>query len=420
MPVLPKDIIYLDNHATTPVAPEVVDVMIPFLRDFWGNPSSAYSFGSQVHAYVEKARDQVAALIGADPKEIFFTSCGTESDNSAINSALEVTGKKKIVTTAVEHSALINQCEKLQKKGIEVVFMPVRPDGTLDFKEVEKAVDEDTAICSVMWANNETGVIYPVEEIAEFCKLKGVLFHTDAVQAVGKIPINLKKNKIDMLSIVGHKLHAPKGVGALYIRRRTRYSPTIIGGQQERGKRGGTENVASIVGFGKACELAGQRMDEENTRVKAMRDRLEKAILEKIPDVFVNGDRKHRLPNTVNFAFDFIEAEAIPLMLDKTGICASSGSACTTGSLDPSHVLKAMGLTPARARGAVRISLSTYNTDRDIDKLIEALPPIIKRLRAMSPLSREHRDNDSYDVAAARAKFEEEQVKEAKKELTSA
>lgn len=410
MPVSSKDIIYLDNNATTRVAPEVIAEMMPFLHEFWGNPSSAYRFGSQVHGFVEKARKQVADLIGADPKEIFFTSCGTESDNAAINSALETTGKKKIVTTAVEHSALIKQCEKLQKKGIEVIFMPVRPDGTLDFREVEKAVDEDTAICSVMWANNETGVIFPVQEIAEFCKLKGVLFHSDAVQAIGKIPIDLKKNKIDMLSVVGHKLHAPKGVGALYIRRRTRFSPTLIGGSQEHGKRGGTENVASIVGFGKACELAGQNLKDENTRVKALRDRLETTLLKEIPDLFVNGNRQDRLPNTVNFAFDFVEAEAVLLLLDQSNICASSGSACTTGSLDPSHVLKAMGLSPARARGALRFSLSVYNTDADINKAIEVLPPIIKKLRDMSPLSREHRDNDNYNVEAARAKFEQEQA----------
>lgn len=418
MAILPKDIVYLDNNATTPVAPEVFEAMTPYLRDFWGNPSSAYRFGSQVHVAIETAREQVAALIGADPKEIFFTSCGTESDNSAINSALETTGKKKVVTTAVEHSAIINQCEHLQKKGVEVIFMPVRSDGTLDFREVEKAVDEETAICSVMWANNETGVIYPVEEIAEFCKLKGVLFHSDAVQAVGKIPINLKKNKIDMLSIVGHKLHAPKGVGALYIRRRTRFSPTIMGGAQEKGKRGGTENVASIVGFGKACELATRKMSEENTRVKALRDRLEREVLAKLPDTFVNGHREQRLPNTVNFAFDFIEAEAVLLLLDKNNICASSGSACTTGSLDPSHVLKAMGLTPARARGAVRFSLSVYNTDHDIDRVLSVLPGIVERLRAMSPLNREHPDNDAYDVNAAIAKHEEEQAKKAEAEAS--
>lgn len=420
MKLLPKDIVYLDNNATTPVAPEVVEAMVPFLTNFWGNPSSAYRFGSQVHAEVEEAREKIAALIGADPKEVYFTSCGTESDNAAINSALEVTGKRKVVTTAVEHSAIINQCERLQKKGVEVVSLPVRPDGTLDLAEVEKAVDEKTAVCSVMWANNETGVIFPVEEIAEICKRKGVLFHTDAVQAVGKIPISLKASKIDMLSLVGHKLHAPKGVGALYLRRRTRFSPTIVGGHQEKGKRGGTENVASIIGFGRACELAAAKLPEENTRVRALRDRLEKEILARIPDVYVNGRPDARLPNTLNAAFDFVEAEAVLLLLDQANICSSSGSACTTGSLDPSHVLKAMGLTPARARGAVRFSLSVYNTDRDVDRVVEVLPGIIQRLREISPLSHSHRDNEKYDVEAARAKFEQEQSKEAESEVATA
>ncbi|MCC7517769.1 MAG: cysteine desulfurase NifS [Verrucomicrobiae bacterium] len=420
MKLSPKDLVYLDNNATTAVAPEVFEAMKPFLTEFWGNPSSAYRFGSQVHAGVEEAREKIAALLGADPKEIIFTSCGTESNNAAINSALEVTGKKKVVTTAVEHSAIINPCERLQKKGIEVVFLPVRSDGTLDVAEVAKAVDDRTAVCSVMWANNETGVIFPVEEIAALCKRRGVLFHTDAVQAISKIPIHLKTNQVDMLSLVGHKLHAPKGVGALYLRRRTRFAPTLVGGHQERGKRGGTENVASIVGFGRACELAGAQMTEKNTRVRALRDRLENEILARIPDVYVNGHRDLRLPNTTNVAFDFVEAEAVLLLLDKADICASSGSACTTGSLDPSHVLKAMGLTPARARGAVRFSLSVDNTDRDVDRVLEILPGIIQRLREISPLHHGHRDNEKYDVEAARARFEQEQSHESESEVATA
>ncbi len=419
MKVTPQDIVYLDNNATTPVAPEVFEAMRPFLTDFWGNPSSAYRFGSQIHAKVEEAREKVASLLGADPKEIFFTSCGTESDNAAIHSAIETTGKKKIVTTAVEHAAIINQCERLQKKGYEVVFLPVREDGTLDVAEAAKAVDEQTAICSVMWANNETGVLFPVEEIADLCKRRGVLFHTDAVQAVGKIPLCLKENKVDMLSLVGHKLHAPKGVGALYLRRRTRFAPTVIGGHQEKGKRGGTENVASIVGFGRACELAAQRMTEENLRVRALRDRLENEILARIPDVYVNGRRDLRLPNTMNAAFDFVEAEAVLLLLDKANICASSGSACTTGSLDPSHVLKAMGLSAARARGAIRFSFSIYNSDRDVDRVLEVLPGIIRRLREISPLHHGHRDNENYDVESARAKFAQEQAEKAESEITA-
>jgi cysteine desulfurase len=395
MTLKPSEIVYLDYNATTNVAPEVVDAMVPFLKEYWGNPSSSYRFGNQVHRFVEESRKQVADLIGADPTEIFFTSCATESDNAAIFSALEVTGKKKIVTTAVEHSAVIKHCKQLEKKGIEVIFMPVKPDGTLDFREVEKSVDEDTAICSVMWANNETGVLFPVEEIAEFCKLKGVLFHTDAVQAVGKIPINLKSNKIDMVSMVGHKLHAPKGVGALFIRRRTRFTPHVIGGGQEKGKRGGTENVASIVGFGRACQLAAERMNEENTRVKALRDRLENSILSKISRVYLNGNPKLRLPNTSNLSFDGVEAEGILHMLDQHQICASSGSACTTGSLEPSHVLTAMGLTPALARGSVRFSLSVYNTDEDIDKTLAILPEIIEKLRKQSPAGRADQTSSS-------------------------
>lgn len=385
MSLLPNEIIYLDNNATTPVAPEVVEAMLPFLKDFWGNPSSAYRFGRQVSAFVENARKQAADLIEADPREIFFTSCGTESNNSAINSALEITGKKKIVTTAVEHSAIINQCEKLQKKGVEIIRMPVRQDGTLDFREVEKAVDEDTAICSVMWANNETGVLFPVEEIAEFCRLKGVFFHSDAVQAVGKIPIHMRKNKIDMLSMVGHKLHAPKGIGALYIRRGIRYSPTIIGGSQEHGKRGGTENVASIIGFGKACELAAEKMHEENTRVKMLRDRLENTILSTIPETYLNGHQQLRLPNTTNISFNNVESGTVLLLLDQNSICSSSGSACTTGSLNPSHVLTAMGINRARARSAVRFSLSIYNTETDINRTLQLLPGIIEKIRKTSP-----------------------------------
>lgn len=419
MKLTPQEIVYLDNNATTPIAPEVFDAMRPFLTEFWGNPSSAYRFGSQIHARVEEAREQVAALIGADPKEIIFTSCGTESDNAAINSAIEVTGKRRIVTTAVEHSAIINQCERLQKKGYDVVFLPVREDGTLDLAEVDRAVDEQTAICSVMWANNETGVIFPVEEVAELCKRKGVLFHTDAVQAVGKIPLRLKESQVDMLSLVGHKLHAPKGVGALYVRRRTRFAPTVIGGHQEKGKRGGTENVASIVGFGRACELAAQRLTEENLRVRALRDRLENEILARIPDVYINGRRDLRIPNTTNAAFDFVEAEAVLLLLDKANICASSGSACTTGSLDPSHVLKAMGLSAARARGALRFSFSVYNSERDVERVLEVLPGIIQRLREISPLHHGHRDNENYDVEAARAKFEQEQAENAESEVAA-
>jgi cysteine desulfurase len=406
MKVRADQVTYLDNNATTRIAPEVFEAMVPFLTEFYGNPSSVHTFGSQVAPALATAREQVAALFHCDPKEIVFTSCGTESDNAAIASALKTTGKKHIVTTAVEHSAIINQCEALEKTGHLVTYLPVRPDGTLDLAHLENAITDDTAIVSIMWANNETGVVFPVEEAAALCKRKGVLFHTDAVQVPGKLPIDLAKSKIDFLSISGHKLHAPKGVGALFVRRRTRFAPHVIGGGQERGKRGGTENVASLIGLGRAAQLAVEHLGEEQTRVKALRDRLEAGLLERVPDLYVNGAGAERLPNTVNVAIDFVEAEAVLLLLDREGIACSSGSACTTGSLDPSHVLKAMGLTPARARGAVRLSLSRYNTEAEVDRLLATLPPIVEKLRAISPLNREHPDNDAYDVESARAREE--------------
>jgi cysteine desulfurase len=402
-----KDVIYLDNNATTRVAPEVFEAMVPFLTEYYGNPSSAYSFGKRVEGHLREAREKVAALLGCTPKEIIFTSCGTESDNAAIWSALQTTGKKHIVTTQVEHSAIMNQTEWLEKNGHGVTRLPVGPDGTLSLADVENAIRDDTAIVSIMWANNETGVLFPVEEIAALCKRKGVLFHTDAVQTPGKIDLrHVARSDIDFLSLSGHKLHAPKGVGVLYVKRRTKIVPYVIGGGQERGKRGGTENVASIVGLGRASEMALQNLGDEQTRVRALRDRFENTLLEKLPHLYINGRRDQRLPNTSNLAFDFVEAEAILMSLDDKGICASSGSACTTGSLDPSHVLSAMGLTPARARSCVRFSFSHYNTDADIDAALQILPPMIERLRAMSPLSAEHPDNFAYDVESAREREE--------------
>ncbi|MDZ4816552.1 MAG: cysteine desulfurase NifS [Verrucomicrobiota bacterium] len=407
MTVRKADIIYVDNNATTQVDPLVVETMVPFLSEFYGNPSSAYNFGRQVAEAIDKAREQVAALLKADPREIIFTSCGTESDNAAINSALLLNpSKKHIVTTKVEHSAIKNQCEFLKSQGYEITILPVDAQGRITPEQVEAAIRPDTAIVSIMWANNETGVILPVEHFAEIAKKKGTLFHTDAVQAVGKIPIDMSSNKIDMLSISGHKLHCPKGIGVLYIRRRVSFKPMVIGGSQERGKRGGTENVASIVALGKACELAGERLAEENTRVKALRDRFESEMKSRVPDIYVSGDETLRLPNTCNIAFDFVEAEAVLMLLDQEGICCSSGSACTTGSLDPSHVLSAMGLTPARARGAVRFSFCTYNTDEHIDKLITVVPPVISKLRAISPLNKNHPDNENYDIAKKREEEE--------------
>jgi cysteine desulfurase len=403
-----QKVYYFDNNATTRVAPEVVDAMIPFLREYWGNPSSAYAFGAQVHGHVEKARESVAQLIGADPKEVLFTSCGTESNNSAIHSALLTTGKRHVVTTKVEHSANINFGEHLEKQGFEVTYLPVESDGSLDLHVLEQSIRPDTAIVSVMYANNETGVVFPIEEVAAICRSKGVLSHTDAVQVPGKLPINVKTLGVDFLSLSAHKLHAPKGVGMLYLKRRTRYAPYVIGGHQERGRRGGTESVANIVGFGRAAEMAMATLEDENTRVRALRDRLESWILTHIPNTIRNGAREPRLPNTANIAFDFVEAEAVLMLLDQVGICASSGSACTTGSLDPSHVLSAMGVVPMRARGSIRFSLGIYNTDEDVDYLLEHLPRIIQRLRDISPLNPEHPDNDRYDIEAARRKHEEE------------
>src|SRR5271154_136565 len=401
------EVVYLDNNATTCVAPEVFEAMVPFLTEYYGNPSSAYSFGKMVEGRLAEAREKVAGLVGATHKENIFTSCGTESDNMAIWSALQTTGKKHIVTTQVEHSAIMNQTDWLEKNGCGVTRLPVAADGTLSLADVEKAIRDDTAIVSIMWANNETGVLFPVEEIASLCKKKGVLFHTDAVQTPGKIDLRgVAKSDIDFLSMSGHKLHAPKGVGVLYVKRRTKIVPYVIGGGQERGKRGGTENVASIIGLGRAAELALERLTEEQTRIRAMRDRFEETLLQRLPHLYINGKREQRLPNTSNIAFDFVEAEAILMRLDRKGICASSGSACTTGSLDPSHVLSAMGMTPARARSCVRFSFSHYNTEDDIDYALEIIPPMIEKLRAMSPLNPEHTDNFAYDVEAARVKEE--------------
>jgi len=400
---------YFDNNATTQIAPEVKDAMLPYMTELWGNPSSAYTFANEIHKGVEEARAKVAALIQADPKEVVFTSCGTESNNAAIHSALLTQpGKRHVVTTAVEHSANINFGEHLQKRGYEVTFLPVESDGSLDIHLLEKSIRPDTAIVSVMYANNETGVIFPIEEIAAICRTKGVLCHTDAVQTPGKLKLNVRELGVDFLSLSAHKLHAPKGIGMLYIKRRTKFQPYVIGGHQERGRRGGTENVPHIIGFGRAAELAMASLTDENTRVRALRDRLENTILEQIPNTCRNGSKEPRLPNTSNLAFDFVEAEAVLMLLDQVGICASSGSACTTGSLDPSHVLMAMGLTPMRARGSVRFSLGIYNTDEDVDYLLQHLPPIIKKLRDISPLNPAHPDNDQYDIEAARKKHEQD------------
>ena len=375
-------IYYFDNNATTRVAPEVVAAMLPFLTEYWGNPSSAYSFGHKVAAHLEEARAKTAALINADPREIVFTSCGTESNNSAIHSALVTHPEKRhVLTTSVEHSANIKFCDFLQKQGYAVTLLPVESDGTLDLHMLEKSIRPDTAVVSAMWANNETGVLFPIEEIAAICRSKGVLCHTDAVQTPGKLKLDVKELGVDFLSLSAHKLHAPKGIGLLYVKRRTKYHPYVIGGGQERGRRGGTENVANIVAFGRAAELAVASLHDEQTRVRSLRDRLENGILRSISGSSRNGAKDPRLPNTINVAFDSVEAEGILMLLDQAGICASSGSACTTGSLDPSHVLLAMGCSPARARGSVRFSLGIYNTDADVDYLLKHLPPMIAKLR---------------------------------------
>ncbi len=377
-----ESIYYLDNNATTRVAPEVVEAMLPFLTEQWGNPSSAYSFGKTVGKAVAEAREKVAALINANPREIIFTSCGTESNNAAINSALtSQPGKRHLITTAVEHSANIKFGESLEKRGCEVTWIPVDRAGQLDVHEIHEAIREDTAVVSVMTANNETGVIYPVEEIAAICRSKGVLFHTDAVQTPGKLKLDVKSMEADYLSLSAHKLHAPKGIGILYVRKGVSFQPYVMGGEQEQGRRGGTENVASMVAFGKAAEIAMASLDKDLGRIKALRDRMEEGIFNTIEGVSRNGAKEPRLANTSNLSFANCEAGAILLLLDREGICASSGSACTTGSLAPSHVLTAMGLTPELAMGAVRLSLSKYSTDKEIDHLLEKLPEIIAKLR---------------------------------------
>jgi len=378
--------IYLDNNATTRVAPEVLEESTPYFSDLYGNPSSAHSFGGQVAKKVREARGQVAALLGAEPEEIIFTSCGSESDNTAIMSALATQGgKRHVVTSRVEHPAIKSLGAHLVNLGYRVTEIPVTAGGHLDMDRYENSLTSDTAIVSLMWANNETGVLFPVEEAAALARQRGILFHTDAVQVVGKMPIDMKKSAIDMLSLSGHKLHAPKGIGVLYVRRGTKFSPYLIGGHQERGRRGGTENTPGIIGLGKACELAARRMEEENTRVKGLRDKLEQEILSRVPNSRINGDRVNRIPNTTNISFEFIEGEAILLMMDEFGICASSGSACTSGSLQPSHVLRAMGVPFTMAHGSIRFSLSVYNTEEEIDLVVEKLPGIIERLRSFSP-----------------------------------
>ncbi|NLV23509.1 MAG: cysteine desulfurase NifS [Deltaproteobacteria bacterium] len=384
-------IVYLDNNATTRTAPEVVEAMLPFFSDAYGNPSSMHSFGGRVARHVREARERVAALINAEPCEILFTSCGTESDNAAIMGTLQsYPDKKHFIMTRVEHPAVLNVGHYLRARGYRVTELGVDGEGRLDLEELRDALDEDTALVSIMAANNETGVLFPLDAIAALVKERGIPFHSDAVQAVGKIPLDMKRTPVDMLSLSGHKLHAPKGIGALYIRKGTRFTPFVIGGHQESGKRGGTENVPYIVALGKAAERAMNHMEEENGRVKALRDRLERELLTRIPNAIRNGAEKERLPNTTSISFEYVEGESILLMMDAVGICASSGSACTSGSLEPSHVLRAMGVPFTAAHGSIRFSLSIYNSDADVDHVIEHLPPVIQRIRDISPFWKDY------------------------------
>jgi len=383
-------VVYADNNATTRVDDAVFEEMRPYFCELYGNPSSMHFFGGQVQRKVDEARMRTAELLGALPEEIIFTACGTESDNAAIRSALDALPERRhIITTRVEHPAVLTLCRNLSKRGYRVTELSVDGEGRLDLAELSSVIDDDTAVVSIMYANNETGVVFPIEEVGAIVKDKGAIFHTDAVQAVGKIPMNMASSTIDMLALSGHKLHAPKGIGALYLRKGVPFRPLLVGGHQERNRRAGTENTAGIIALGKACELAGSYLDDENTRVKALRDRLEREILRSIPNVRVNGGGTERLPNTVSVAFEFVEGEAILLLLSEKGICASSGSACTSGSLEPSHVLRAMGVPFTCAHGSIRFSLSRFTTEQDIDTILTEIPPIIQRLRDLSPFGRD-------------------------------
>ncbi len=382
------NVIYLDNNATTRIAPEVVEAMLPYLRELYGNPGSMHSFGGQVARAIKVAREQVAALLGAQESEIVFTSCGSEGNNTAIRAALAAQPEKRhVVTTQVEHPAVLNVCKQLEKEGYRLTYLSVDSRGQLDLCELEAALTGDTALVTAMYANNETGTLFPITEMGALAKAWGAAFHVDAVQAVGKIPLNLADSPIDLLTLSGHKLHAPKGIGALYVRRGFRFRPFVLGGHQERGRRAGTENVPGIIALGKAAELTQQYSRISVVHEQGLRDRLEQGLLAAIPDCAVNGDPAHRLPNTSNIGFKYIEGEAILLMLNQHNICASSGSACTSGSLEPSHVLRAMGLPYTILHGSIRFSLSRYTTIAEIDRVLEVMPGIVQRLRDLSPFN---------------------------------
>ena len=382
--------IYFDNNATTCVAPEVRDAMMPFFNDLYGNPSSMHAFGGQVAKHIKEAREKIAAFINAEPSEIIFTSCGTESDNMAIHGSAELLGPQaKVITSRVEHPAVLGPCRRLKDMGFREVEIPVDNVGQLDLDAFREALKgHGPAIVSIVWANNETGVVFPMEKIVEIAKEAGAVIHTDAVQVAGKLPIDVKKLPLDMLSISGHKLHAPKGIGIFYLRRGTRLKTFMLGGHQENGRRGGTENVPYIVGLGKAVELAAAHMDEERRQLTRLRDKLENGLLATCPDASVNGDRAHRLPNTSNLSFEYIEGEAILYHMSDLGICASTGSACAAGSLEPSHVIRAMGVPFTAVHGSVRFSLSRYNTETEVDYVLEQMPKIVRKLRALSPFGK--------------------------------
>jgi cysteine desulfurase len=382
--------IYFDNNATTRVVPEVFESMAPFYAEFYGNPSSIHRFGSQVGEHLGQARAQVASLIGAaDPVEVIFTSCGTEGDNAAIRGLLKMRPEKRqIITTQVEHPAILGLCQHLEKKGYRVTWLGVDQDGMLDLDELREAISNETALVSIMFANNETGVIFPIEQIGEIVKSKGVPFHVDAVQAAGKLAIDVKNIPIDLMTLSAHKFHGPKGVGALYVRRGISFPPFIIGGHQERGRRAGTENVAGIVGMGKAAELALKNQKDDSLRIRALRDQLQHSLLESCPSARVNGDKVKRLPNTLNISFRYLEGESILVLLDQHGICASTGSACTAGSSEPSHVLRAMKTPADWLQGAVRFSLSRFNTEDEVRLINEKMPSIVKRLEGLSALGK--------------------------------
>jgi cysteine desulfurase len=381
-------VVYFDNNATTRVAPEVFAAMELFLKDRYGNPSSIHRFGGDVGRALEDAREKVAALLGADPVEIVFASCGTESDNAAIRAALAARPERRhVVTTKVEHPAVLGMCEHLEKQGYRVTWLGVDGNGLLDLDELKDSISDETALASIMWANNETGVIFPISEIGEILKEKRVLFHVDAVQAAGKIPIDLRRVQVDFLTVSAHKFHGPKGVGALYVKRGISFRPFLLGGHQERNRRAGTENVPGIIGMGAAAELARGHLSEQGG-VGQLRDLLEELLLRSCADCRVNGRRAERVANTSNVSFKFLEGEAILVLLDQQGICASTGSACTAGSVEPSHVLRAMGVPPDWIQGAVRFSLSRYNTEEEVRFVGDKMPSIVERLRRLSALGR--------------------------------